>query len=120
MRKTSKQELSKRAKPLMYHNQSWKMDARNGDKTKTDRWYKDQPEEGTDEATAKAKRMTPGQRESFSSFISKIDEEAANSISAGTIPNTTENPEGSRKKKKWHPLTRHYIEIGGKRRKLVR
>jgi hypothetical protein len=100
----------------MYHNQPWRMKAGNGDKTKVDRWYKDQPEEGTDAAAEKARHMTPGQRvEGFSDFVK---EEMSNSIAAGTIPNTTENPEGSKKRKNWHPLTKHYIEIDGKRKRL--
>lgn len=75
---------------------------------KTDRWYKDQPEWGTPEATKKAKEITPGE---------SVKEEAPAGANTGSIPNSANT--GPMKKKR-STVTKRYIEIMGKHRKIVK
>jgi hypothetical protein len=76
---------------------------------KADSWYKDHPEWGTPEATAKAKKMTPGQG---------VDEEMGGAMPGGANTGSVPDPSniGPRKNKK-SIVTRRYIEIMGKRKK---
>jgi hypothetical protein len=69
---------------------------------KADKWYKDQPEWGTDAATAKAKKTTPGEDV----------KEMAMGANTGSIPDSSNT--GPMKKKK-SIVTKRYLEILGKR-----
>ena len=74
---------------------------------KTDDWYDDQPEWGSDKSTAAAKKKTPGYQK----------EEVAG-MNTGSIPNSAETAQGQ--KRKYSVLTRHYIEIDGKRKRIIK
>jgi len=107
MKIVSKSSLNKQAKSRMGFKQHFDMPKDNEHKIKTDDWYDDQPEWGTPKSTSKAKKKTPCQ-----------NEEVAAGANTGSIPNPIETSQG--KKRKYSVLTRHYIEIAGKRKKVIK